>query len=164
MFDAAIIESGGNGGDMQIVGNDFAIVRNTENMVFLGLFGGNKEAVTKTKITEVQSFDFWGNNLFHPGDPSVQFNSLTEHILDITPVTSAGRVIIENTIKKDLEFFKEFGKYEVEVRVISDDWIKLIVKTFQIAGDEKITIVNLKKKATGDWFISDFNNDFYFGY
>lgn len=162
-WDVALIESDGNGGDAQLVGNDLAVIFNTENQIFLALFGGNIEQSTNTSITVPDSKDWWGNNLFMPSNSSTQFNSLTERTLNNTPLTSAGRGIIENAIKKDLEFFSEFGTVDVKVIIVSDDRINIEIKTMQVQSKEKIILVKLKKKGTGDWFILDFNNDFYFG-
>jgi hypothetical protein len=73
-MDLAIIETG-NGGDLQLVGNDLAMVNGIENMPYLGMFGGNIEESTVNKVEKLQSFDWWGNNLLMPGNQSIQFNS-----------------------------------------------------------------------------------------
>lgn len=161
--DLALIESDGNGGDVQLVGNDLAVIFNTENQIFLALFGGNIEQSTNTSNIVADSKDWWGNNLLMPSNSSIQFNSLTERTLNTTPLTSSGRGIIENAIKKDLEFFSEFGTVDVNVVIVSDDRINITIKTMQAQSKERVILVKLKKKATGDWFILDFNNDFYFG-
>ena len=62
MFDLAVIENG-NGGDIQVFGNDLAIVNGIENMPYLGMFGGNLEQSTvDNEVTEF-SLDWWGNDL-----------------------------------------------------------------------------------------------------
>lgn len=160
-IDLAIIETG-NGGDLQLVGNDLAVVTGVENMPYLGMFGGNVEAVTTNRIQDAQSFDYWQNNLFMPNNQSVQFNSIVEKTLNTTPLTSAGRVIIENAIKKDLEFLTSAGALlEVTVTIVSTDRINVTLKVQQPLSAEKVTIINFKKKADGDWYIFDFNNDFF---
>lgn len=160
-FDLAVIESDGNGGDLQMVGNDLAVVRGIENMPYLGMFGGNVEQVTKNKVDEVESFDWWGNNLLMPANQSIQFNSITEKALNSTPLTSSGRVIIENAIKKDLQFLADSATIEVTVTIVSTDRINVKIKIAQKTGSEKVTIINFKKSANGDFFLLDFNNDFF---
>lgn len=83
--DLLIYETGG-GGDLIIQGNDLAQVQGYENAPYLSMFGGN---------------DWWGNYLLPPPN---QFSSKTEQILNSTPLSSAGRIIIENAIKSDLSF------------------------------------------------------------
>lgn len=159
-----VINDKGDGGDAVMLGHDLAITKSSQNMIYLGLFGGNIEQSTNNTVTEVQSFDFWGNNLLMRSDPSIQFNSTTERILKTTPLNSAGRVTIQNAIKKDLEFFKDFGTIvDVIVTIVSDDRISAVIQSLQDSSEEIITVVNFKKQANGDWYILDFNNDFYFG-
>lgn len=123
-MDAEIIETG-NGGDLNRKGNDLAMVFSFENMPYLALFGGNKEAVTTTRLPSEQGFDFWGNAMLWPNDPSIQFNSLTEHTLENTPLTSAGRIIIEEAIKKDLEFMRPFAEVTVTTEIIATDHLRI---------------------------------------
>lgn len=162
MWDLAIISTD-NGGDVQLKGNDLVVVNGTENMLYLGMFGGNVEQVTNNTVVEVESFDWWGNNLFMPSEKAIQFNSIVEKTLNSTALTSSGRAIIENAIKKDLEFFSPFGTVEVTVTIVATDRIDVTIKTKQNQGQATITVINFKKKASGDWFILDFNNDFFFG-
>lgn len=160
-FDLAIIETG-NGGDIKIEGQDVAVVRSIENMHYLAMFGGNVEESTTTKIYVAQSFDWWANNLLMLANPAIQMNSIVERTLNTTPLTSAGRVLIENAIKKDLEFFQAEGAtVEVTVEIVSTDRINVTLKITQSGSQEKIRVINFKKQSDGDWFILDFNNDFY---
>src|SRR5689334_724191 len=98
-WDLYLGETGG-GGDFTLLGNDLAVDDSIGTAVYLSMFGGNVEADTTNRIQGVQYFDYWGNVFID--DPILQFNSLTERTLNKTPLTSAGRVIIENAIKKDL--------------------------------------------------------------
>lgn len=159
-IDLAIVESDGNGGDLQMVGNDLAVVYGIENMPYLGMFGGNVEQVTKNKPTEIESLDWWGNNLLFPNDQAVQMNSITEKALNTIPLTSAGRVLIENAIKKDLEFLSPVAIVEVSVTITATDRINIKIRIKQNVGSEKIIIVNYKKATDGDFYFLDFNNDF----
>lgn len=160
MIDVAVIETL-NGGDLQLKGNDLGLVYSIENMIYLALFGGNVEASTEIDIPE-QSLDWWANRLLFRDTPSAQFNSLTERTLNTTPLTSAGRITIENAIKKDLEFFEEFGAtVTVSVSIVATDRINVSIKVSIPASGAKIVIINFRKKTDGDWFIDDFNDDFF---
>lgn len=124
-MDLKVIETG-NGGDITKNGNDLAMVFSFENMPYLALFGGNVEAVTPQKRLESeQAFDFWGNSLLFTNDTSIQFNSLTEKTLQITPLTSSGRLIIENAIKSDLEFMAPFAEVTVVTEIVATDQINI---------------------------------------
>ena len=126
-MDLKVIETG-NGGDITKNGSDLAMVFSFENMPYLALFGGNVEAVTPQKRLESeQAFDFWGNSLLFTNDTSIQFNSLTEKTLQITPLTSSGRLIIENAIKSDLEFMAPFAEVKVTTQIISTDRIDILI-------------------------------------
>lgn len=123
-MDLQVIETG-NGGDLKLSGSDMAKVYSFENMPYLALFGGNKAAVTRQRLANEQAFDFWANALLWPNDPSVQMNSYTERALDDTPLTSAGRLIIEEAIKKDLEFMRPFAIIRVETEIIATDHLRI---------------------------------------
>lgn len=159
MFDVSVIETL-NGGDLQQVGNDLAIVYNIENMIYLGMFGGNVEASTDNNAVQVESFDYWANSLLMFNNPSQQFNSLTERTINSVPLTSSGRVLIENAIKKDLEFFKDLGGVvTVSVEIVATDKIKVSIRV-ELNSQKQVTIINFRKSLDGDFFILDFNDDF----
>lgn len=125
-MDLEVIESG-NGGDLVLKGNDLAFIFGFQKMPYLALFGGNVEASTPVeRIPSEQAFDWWGNSLL-PNKPEVQFNSLTERTLNNVAVNSAGRLEIENAVKKDLEFMDAFAKVSVEVSIVSTDRVRIFV-------------------------------------
>lgn len=163
-MDIAIIEnSETGGGDWQLKGNDLAYVLGIENQVYLGMFGGNVAAVTNNINPPSELFDYWGNTLFFIDQQAVQFNSITEKTLNTTTLNSRGRTIIQNAIKKDLEFLKTNADIEVEVYVISDDKIRLELKVKQ-NNNTKIKIINFSKflnPLIGDFWFLDFNDDFF---
>jgi hypothetical protein len=161
MFDLAIVETG-SGGDIQILGNDLAVVTGIENMAYLGMFGGNIEQSTVDNVTNEFSKDWWGNNLLMKSDPSIQMNSTVERTLNNTPLTSSGRLTIENAIKYDLIFLEKVigTKIEVSVFIISDDRVDVILK-MNLLKETKITVIKFKRQADGDFSIFDFNSDFY---
>lgn len=129
-MDLEVIETG-NGGDLVLKGNDLAFIFGFQNMPYLALFGGNVEASTPVeRIPSEQAFDWWGNSLL-PNKPEVQFNSLTERTLNNVAVNSAGRLEIENAVKKDLEFMDAFAKVSVDVSIVSTDRVRILVSILE---------------------------------
>lgn len=161
-WDLAIQENG-NGGDLVIGTNDLLTIFSIENQCYLAWFGGNKKQTTIVGRNTAQTFDYWANDLLMRGFPSQQFNSLTEAKLDKITVTSEGRVELETAMKKDIEFLAEdFGtQFTVNVSIESDDRFKAKITIIVPGEDEKIIIVNFRKSALGDFWIVDFNDDFF---
>lgn len=162
-FDLAMIETG-EGGDIQLLNNDLAVVNSIENMPYLAMFGGNPGFITKniqeSQAQAAQSFDYWGNNLLMPNNQSTQFNSLTEYLLNNTPLNSQGRILIQNAITNDLQFLFPSAKVTVTVSIISDDRIDVTIVINQTLSSEQVVTINFKKNSSGDFFIFDFNGDF----
>lgn len=130
-MDLKVIESD-NGGDLVKNTKDLAVIYGFQNMPYLAMFGGNvQESTPQIRLQNRQYFDFWGNNLLFPKDASIQFNSETERVLNTTPLTSSGRVLIEQAIKKDLQFFNGFARVSVAVTIINDDHISIGIKIEQ---------------------------------
>lgn len=125
-MDLQVVETG-NGGDLNSInqGNDLNVVFSFENMPYLAMFGGNVEASTTTRIESEQAFDYWANSLLWPNDESVQFNSITERRLKEVPLTSSGRLRIEEGIYADLAFMKPFANVSVSTKIISDDVLQI---------------------------------------
>lgn len=132
-MDLQLIESL-NGGDLVKTPKDLKVIYGLQNMPYLGLFGGNVEENTPDeRIAGRQYFDWWGNNLLFPNDLSVQFNSNTERILNSVPLTSQGRVLIEEAVRSDLSFLRGIGESEIRVAVsiVSDDRIIIAIEIGQ---------------------------------
>lgn len=118
----------GDGGELVKAGRDLKVISGLENMVLLALFGGNVEASTPTRrLPTEQAKDWWGNSLFFPDDPERQFNSLTEKALNTVALTSSGRVKIEQSVIKDLEFMKEFAEVSASVSIPETDKVMIEV-------------------------------------
>ena len=158
-MDLAVLETL-DGGDLQKVGSDMAMVYGLENQVYLALFGGNPGYPTTTD-RDSEAFDWWGNKLFMRSEPSQQFNSLFEKKMLDVALTSQGRVELEEAAKKDLEFLKEVATITVSVTIVSDDHIRLYIKMIILdSAETKITVVDFKRKESGDFYLFDFNDDF----
>lgn len=154
-WDLAILETG-NGGDVTMNGNDLAVFEQDENEIYLRMFGGNIEADTKVnRLPGEKDNSFWGNKLLFNNDPTISFNSLTERALNNTPLTSAGRALIENAIKKDLSGLNT----TVSVQIVSTDRINVTVKNILPNGSEKIKKFSfVRNPETGDFDLNDFSN------
>jgi len=130
-MDLKVVETG-DGGDIVKIDKDLVVIDGFENHVFLGLYGGNVEQSTPdVRDASDQAFDYWANNLFMPGDKSLQFNSQTERILMTTPLTSSGRVIIQQAVENDLAFMKEFAELSIVVQIVRIDTVLIAVKIDQ---------------------------------
>lgn len=127
-MDLKMIETG-DGGDLVLLGNDLAQINGLQNMPYLGLFGGNVEASTSgPKIPDQQAFDWWGNNLLNPNQPAVQSNSTFERALSEIPLSSHGRLLLEQAVKKDLGFMSSFAGISVSASISVPDRIEVSIK------------------------------------
>lgn len=125
--DLRLIETG-NGGELVLKGNDVQMIEGWQNMPYIGIFGGNeKESTTGAKVNE-QAFDYWGNYLFEPSNQNVWYNSGTERLLQTIALTTAGRIQIEEQVKKDLEFMKQFAIITVNVLLIAVDRVQIDIQ------------------------------------
>jgi hypothetical protein len=169
MSDLAIIENG-DGGDLKIVGNDFATQSGWGNMPYLALFGGNVEASTVKRLATQQAFDFWANSTLFDQDESVQMDSETERVLMEVALNSAGRIKIQQAVEKDLKFMEAFAIVKVSVTIEGIDRVNITIKVKEpdnLKGRSSdqfrafIFIWDATKKELGDFSISDFNDDFF---
>ncbi len=127
-----------NGGDIVKKPKDLVVIEGFQNMIYLGMFGGNVEASTPlTRLENEQAFDWWGNNLLFPNDTSTQLNSLTERTLNNVALNSFGRTVIEKAVKKDLEFMSPFAAVSVTVSIISTDRIAIAIKVVRLDNLEQ---------------------------
>lgn len=167
--DLAIVETL-NGGDLKIVGNDFAMQVGFGNMPYLALFGGNVEGSTGPRVTGEQAVDWWANTALFNQDSSVQMNSLTERLLMNIALTSASRITIKQTVEKDLEFMNSFAKVSVEVIIKDSDkvFINIDIRPLNnnVGGNSSlygraIFVWDNNLRQLGDFSFTDFNDDFY---
>lgn len=112
-MDIFLIERG-NGGEMVIQGNDLQTITGYENQPYLAMCGGS---------------DWFGNTLFFD-DETARFNSQTEAALINNTLTSAGRVVIENAIKADLQYLIDNAPnttITVTTQIVSDSRLDILV-------------------------------------
>ena len=126
MSDLKLIETF-DGGDLVLNGNDLQVIDGFQNMIYLALFGGNIEQSTKEFDEDEERFDYWANDLLMLDSPDIQYNSETERTLNEVALNSRGRLLIEQSVKKDLEFMQDFGNIEVNVSIIQSDRVKINV-------------------------------------
>jgi hypothetical protein len=141
MTDLQLKETG-NGGDLVIGKSDLRIVEGFASMPYLALFGGNVEQNTPTeRLTSSQYFDFWGNELFHPNNPNLQFNSNTERTLKEVVLNSQGRLRIEQAVKSDLAFMNDFCNIFVEVNLPMIDRVEIRVRLTEKSNQQVRTFI-----------------------
>lgn len=130
-MDLEVIETG-NGGDLVKKPKDLSVIYGFENMIYLAMFGGNVEASTPTqRLESEQAFDCWMNTLLMPNDLSIQFNSETERTLKQVALNSFGRTLIEQAVKKDLDFMSEFAIVKVVVIIPATDKVLIGIQLTQ---------------------------------
>lgn len=113
MADIQVLEQG-NGGEISILGNDLVGVSGVENMPYLAMFGGDA--------------NYWGNDLLFADNESFRFTSETETLLKSVSLTSGNRILIEEAIKRDLQFLLDNVPdtvLTVQTQIISDN--KLLI-------------------------------------
>lgn len=124
--DILLFESG-NGGQISIVKDDLVLNEVLYNQFYLALFGGNYEASTTGKELPAQGRkDYWANSLFFADDTFLQYNSLTERVLDNVALNSAGRIEIERAVNEDLSYLKRVFNYTVSVNI--ETLNKIVIK------------------------------------
>lgn len=127
-MDLLLIE-GGDGGELVKTTKDIQVIEGLENMIYLALFGGNVEASTPVqRLSTEQDRSYWGNVFLSPKE---QFNSETERLLSKVVLNSSGRIDLEQAVKRDLAFMKDFAEVTPVVSIIAIDRIRIDVKVQQ---------------------------------
>jgi hypothetical protein len=140
-MDLKIIESN-DGGDLVKLTNDLAVIFGFENVPYLAMFGGNvKQSTPVVRDLSQQAFDWWGNNLFMPNDVIIQMNSETERALLNYPLTSSGRISIENAIKADLQVMTGYVNVSVDTQITSDDRLEVLITLVKPSNLQSIVFV-----------------------
>ena len=137
------IHESGNGGEFAIVSNDLLIGESLYQQVYLALFGGNVEAVTRgDEPFGEERFDWWGNPLFFAESPNKQFNSVTEKTLQEVVLNSAGRLSILRAMNEDLSYVTILANYTADVQFVSENHVRLIVN-FTPKGTQENRLLQL---------------------
>lgn len=124
-MDLQVLETS-NGGDLLLKGADLAQVEGWENMVYIGLFGGNVAMSTPgERAANEMAYDWWGNSTLMQNDASIQFNSQTERALNTISLTSGNLIYIQNAVNADLEFMQPFADVTITVAIIGVDKVRL---------------------------------------
>lgn len=127
MTDLALHETG-NGGDIEIRGNDVDTTGSIFNLIYMGLFGGNPAASTTGEELETeQRQDWWANGLLFQDEPNIQMNSTLEQVLKEVALNSSGRLKIEEAVKSDLKFLDEIAEISVETEITDIDKIQITI-------------------------------------
>jgi phage gp46-like protein len=136
----------GNGGDMLILNNDLSVVEILYQQVYLCLFGGNIESVTKgDELSSEIRNDWWGNSIHLSEKKEKQFNSETEKSLNTVALNSNGRIKIIRAIEDDLKSLKKICNIKVDAQILNNSKLKIMIvlmipnnkedKTLQIIWD-----------------------------
>ena len=128
LIDILLYETG-DGGDMAIINDDIAMIESLYQQVYLHLFGGNVEAVTRgDELSGEVRYDYWANPLLFPDTPARQFNSNTERTLNETSLNSVGRIKILRAVELDLEPLKKFADFTSDVQLETINRLVIFVK------------------------------------
>ena len=118
----------GNGGDIELDGNDLIMIGGLQNMPYIAMFGGNVDAATQgEKVDGELALDYWANNLLMPQDLAIQYNSELERWLKTISINPAGRIQLQRSVERDLAFMQVFAIVSVQVLLKSADRIKIII-------------------------------------
>ena len=126
MTDLALHETG-DGGDIQLVGNDLVTTGSIFNQIYMALFGGNQVPTTGTELETEQRLDWWANALLFQDQPEIQMNSNLEKTFNEVALNSSGRLQIEETVKSLLAFLSDVAEISVETSVIEIDKIQITI-------------------------------------
>ena len=126
--DLHIFESG-DGGELALLSGDLVLADSLYQVIYIALFGGNKEASTLgNEIQGSERFDYWANELIFKNKPNKQFNSETEKVLEQVTINSEGRLKIESAVKQDLTFLKKIVNLSINILILDSNKISINLK------------------------------------
>ena len=133
-----VLHETGNGGDLQLKGNDLDVSASIFNQIYMALFGGNPSASTTGEelITE-QRQDWWANSLVYQDLPELQQNSTLERVLNEVALNSSGRLQIEEAVKNDLAFLKDVAEISIETRITDIDRVEIRIFAQEPDNEQK---------------------------
>jgi hypothetical protein len=120
MTDIMIYETG-NGGGISLKNGDIETIDGLSNQPYLAHFGGNVEAsTTGEEVSGVERSDWWGNTFFQ-NDLASQMNSELERALNNNALTSAGRIVIAQAAKNDLDYLSDIANVNSDALISGVD-------------------------------------------
>ena len=130
MADLSMFESG-NGGNLESFANDLGLVVSLYNQPYLAFFGGQYEQSTPISEDDLENtierFDWWGNSIMAPDDPTQQFNSETERTLDNVALNNEGLLEVRKAALRDLSFLRDIADVDVQVTIDGVNRIRIAV-------------------------------------
>ncbi|MGR3177835.1 MAG: hypothetical protein ACUZ8E_07235 [Candidatus Anammoxibacter sp.] len=133
-----VLHETGNGGDLQLKGNDLDVSSSIFNQIYMALFGGNPAAsTTGEELVTEQRQDWWANSLVYQDLPDLQQNSTLEQVLNEVALNSSGRLQIEEAAKNDLKVLKDVAEISVETRITDIDRIEIIIFAKEPDNEQK---------------------------
>ncbi|MES2287269.1 MAG: hypothetical protein V4547_16375 [Bacteroidota bacterium] len=136
-----LLYENGDGGQLDTSNNDIQLTELLYQQVYICLFGGNVEAVTKGNELESElRNDWWGNPLFFKDKKNKQFNSVTEKTLNETVLNPAGRQTIKRAVESDLQCLSGIAKTEVTIKLPSSSKVEILVRLKQPQNEQDVTL------------------------
>lgn len=144
-----------DGGDLKLAGSDLETYRSWQNMIYVGLFGGNVEGYTTTdeRAEDERAEDWWGNKLLMPDSPELWFNSRTERTLMSTSLSTQGIDRIEKAVISDLSFMDPFANVTVEVSLVDADQIRMDIFVQEPSTLERAQFRYIWRPSEGKAFV-----------
>lgn len=133
-----VLHETGNGGDLQLKGNDLDVSGSIFNQIYMALFGGNPSAsTTGEELVTEQRQDWWANSLVYQDLPELQQNSTLERVLNEVALNSSGRLQIEEAVKNDLAFLKDVAEISIETRITDIDRVEIRILAQEPDNEQK---------------------------
>lgn len=125
----------GNGGELEVSNNSVRTVDSFYQAIYVKLFGGNVEAITKreNKVGDFR-FDWWGNDA--KGDSDLWINSETEKALRGVPLVEKSRRDVESAVKRDLASLDLGSEFTVYVLFKEANRILIVIEITEPEGTE----------------------------
>lgn len=109
---------------MTIEGGITTLTAGMGNAAYFAMFGGNKDDTGQPGDPK----NWWGN--IDEPNPSRQYHSETQRILDGLPATSGNLVVLQEAVNRDLAFFLTDGiasSVEAVVRITAPKRVAIVV-------------------------------------
>ena len=149
----------GNGGAWANTANDLQLVTSLWNQPYLALFGGQYEQSTPLDEADLQNsierFDWWGNSIMAPDDPSLQFNSQTERTLDTISLSNEGLLEAQKAVLFDLAYLRDIADVEATVTLDGINRVRIHIRMIEPTNLSERNFVFLWDGTRVEEIISD---------